>query len=201
MLASDAIRDLLSRQKPRRITRENFRRAAVLVPIYWRDEQPHMVFTQRSVHVPHHKGQIAFPGGSIDLDDPDELTAALRETEEELGIPRSQVELLGALDDIITVTHFVVSPFVARIPVDFPYRPSEFEIAEVFDVPLAELADPTRLREQTVSFEERPYPIYYFDHGGRNIWGATGKILRQFLAVTELMPGDVVSDDSLPTDL
>lgn len=123
------------------------------------------------------------------------LAAALRETEEEIGIPRNQIQVLGSLDDIITVTHFVVSPFVAVIPNGFAYKLSDFEIDEVFDVPLRELADMSKLKENEVTFEGRSYPIYYFEHKGYNIWGATGKILRQMMEVLRLMPGEVPRDE------
>lgn len=201
MLGRDDIRQRLAAVKPQVIDRRDFRRAAVLMPLYWKGAEPHVVFTKRSEKVPHHKGQIAFPGGSIDAADPDEFAAARRETWEEIGIPINEISLLGRLDDIITITHFIVTPFVAEIPAGFSYRPNDFEIAEIFDVPLRELADPSRMREELVEFEDKPYPIYYFDHKGYNIWGATGKILRQMLAVTELMPGDVPSDGILPSDL
>jgi 8-oxo-dGTP pyrophosphatase MutT (NUDIX family) len=201
MLNRDEIRQRLLGKIPQVIDRNDFRRAAVLVPVYWNDGEPHVVFTKRSEKVPHHKGQVSFPGGSIDASDADDFSAAVRETTEEIGIPEDRIKLLGRLDDIITVTHFVVSPFVAEIPAHFPYQPSEFEIAEIFDVPLRELADPARMREELVQFENRPYPIYYFDHKGHNIWGATAKILRQMLSLTGVMPGDVPSDSVLPSDL
>lgn len=201
MLGRDDIRRRLATATPQVIERPDFRHAAVLMPLYWLGDEPHVVFTKRSDKVPHHKGQIAFPGGSIDALDSDAFAAARRETWEEIGIPVDDVTLLGRLDDIITITHFVVTPFVAEIPAGFAYRPNDFEIDEIFDVPLRELADPTRMREERVEFENRPYPIYYFDHKGYNIWGATAKILRQMLAVTELMPGEVPSDRYLPSDL
>ena len=195
MLKPEEIRQKLSEREAGVIQRKDFRRAAVLVPIYWRGDEPHVVFTKRSEKVPHHKGQISFPGGGVDATDAGPFEAAVRETHEEIGIPASLIHLLGPLDEIITVTHYVVAPFVAEIPVDFQYSLSEFEIDELFDVPLRELADPEKMREEVVQFEGRPYPIYYFDHKGHNIWGATGKILRQMLSVTGLMPGDVPRDD------
>ncbi len=201
MLQPEAIRQFLSAQEPIRIRRPDFRHAAVLMPIFWRDGEPHVVFTKRSQHVSTHKGQISFPGGSIDAEDLDAWSAALRETEEEIGVPRTEVELLGPLDDIITVTHFVVTPWVGRIPPDWDYRISRHELEYVFEAPLRDLGDPARLREQEVLFENRPYPIYYFQHGEHNIWGATAKILRQFLAATRIMPGSIFNDDHLPSDL
>jgi 8-oxo-dGTP pyrophosphatase MutT (NUDIX family) len=201
MLTPDAIREKLAGHTPRAIARTDFRRAAVLVPIYWNEGEPHVVFTKRSTKVPHHKGQISFPGGSIDAADADAFAAAVRETHEEIGVPAGVVNLLGRLDDIITITHFVVSPFVAEIPRGFTFTPNDFEIDEIFDVALRDLADPQFLREDQVEFESKPYPIYYFAHKGHNIWGATGKILRQMLAALDLLPGHVPSDDQLPSDL
>lgn len=201
MLTQDVIRGKLAGHSPIEIKRPDFRHAAVLVPLFWNDGEPHVVFTKRSTKVPHHKGQISFPGGSIDASDPDAFAAAVRETHEEIGVPGSEVRLLGRLDDIITITHFVVTPFVAEIPRGITFTPNDFEIDEIFDVALRELANPAYLREDLVEFENRPYPIYYFQHKGHNIWGATGKILRQMLAALDVMPGHVPSDDSLPSDL
>ncbi len=200
MLNPEEIRQKLSDRAPGALQRTDFRRAAVLVPIFWRDGEPHVVFTKRSQKVPHHKGQISFPGGGIDATDAGPFEAAVRETHEEIGIPGSLINFLGRLDEIITVTHYVVAPFVAEIPADFQYSLSEFEIDELFDVSLRELADPAKLREQVVEFEGKPYPIYYFEHKGHNIWGATGKILRQLLSVTGVMPGDIPRDDFIPSD-
>lgn len=200
MLQPEEIRRILSRHQPRYIDRPEWRRAAVLMPIFWNAGEPHVVFTKRSEHVPHHKGQVSFPGGSIEASDSDAFAAAVRETAEEIGLPPGVIEPLGRLDDILTITHFIVTPFVAQIPKGFPYRPNLFEIAEIFDVPLRTLSDPAHLREETVQWEGHPYPIYYFDHGGYNIWGATGKILRQFLAITGVLPGRVEPDDRLPAD-
>ena len=201
MLHPDAIYRTLQSHRHQTIERKDFRRAAVLLPMFWENGEPYVVFTKRSELVPHHKGQVSFPGGSIDQTDADSFAAAVRETEEEIGIPPEQVRLLGRLDDIITITHFVVTPYVAQVPAGFAYRPSDFEIAEVFHVGLRELADPSRMREEVVTFEDCLYPIYFFDHAGHNIWGATAKILRQFLSVTQLMPGEIVSDQSLPADM
>ena len=197
MLEAEELRRKLALREPQAIDRPAFRRAAVLVPMFWREGEPHVVFTKRSEKVPHHKGQISFPGGAVDPGDADFWAAALRETEEEIGLSRSLIEPLGRLDDIITVTHFVVSPFVARVPEAFEPKLSDFEIDEIFDVSLRDLADPARMREESVQFEGRTYPIYYFEHKGHIIWGATGKILRQMLAATGLIEGEVPSDISL----
>jgi 8-oxo-dGTP pyrophosphatase MutT (NUDIX family) len=201
MLQPEQIRQCLASHRCQSIERKDFRRAAVLVPIFWRNAEPHVIFTKRSEHVSTHKGQISFPGGRIDDGDADAWAAATRETTEEIGIPPASVELLGALDDILTITHYVVTPYVATVPADFQYAINRFELDYVFDLPLRQLADTSLMREEQVLFENRPYPIYYFQHGPHNIWGATAKILRQFLAVTDLMPGDIVSDATLPSDL
>ena len=187
MLEPEYIRQILKAHPPISLERNNFRHAAVLMPIFWCEGEPYLVFTKRSEKVPHHKGQISFPGGSIDVGDVDSWAAAVRETTEEIGLPAGQIQYLGRLDDIMTITGYVISPFVAQIPDHFAYQISDFEIDVLFEAPLRELTDPSRLREEIAIFEQKSYPIYYFEYQQHIIWGATGKILHQFLEITGLI--------------
>jgi 8-oxo-dGTP pyrophosphatase MutT (NUDIX family) len=141
------------------------------------------VLARRTELVPHHKGQVCFPGGSRDSGDRDLLATALRESEEELGIRPEDVELLGALDPVPTVTGFFIQPFIARIPADSRFHLDEFEIAEVFDVPLSAVTDLSRYRAAETSYLGKPYSVYFLDYGSRTIWGATARILHDLASI------------------
>jgi 8-oxo-dGTP pyrophosphatase MutT (NUDIX family) len=105
----------------------------------------------------------------------------LRETYEEIGIPPDVVEVLGALDDLHTVTRFVVTPFVGVVPYPLVYRPNPHEVEDVVEVPLAFLCDPDRLRIEQREYEGQVHDVYYWDFGAHTIWGATARILKGFL--------------------
>jgi 8-oxo-dGTP pyrophosphatase MutT (NUDIX family) len=183
----DHIRDALSRHTPRRIDRDGLARAAVLVPIYLKDEVPHVIFQVRTELVEHHKGQISFPGGAEDPGDVDLLMTALRETEEEIGLAQEDVEVWGQLDDIITISNFIVSSYVGRItkPAPYPFAPSGFEVAELLEVPLPHLHHPSTRNETPVPWREQVVPPPSYGFGPHVIWGATARVLRQFLELAQ----------------
>jgi 8-oxo-dGTP pyrophosphatase MutT (NUDIX family) len=156
------------------------RPAAVLLMLFERDGEPWLVFTKRTQHVQHHKGEISFPGGARDDEDADIERTAVRETVEELGVDPSAIHVAGRLDEIPTyVTGYNVTPFVAVVPEQHSYRPSDAEIEEVIELPVDELARVGR-RDVIV---RRGFPIEtnVFETRGHFIWGLTGAILRQFL--------------------
>jgi len=155
--------------------------AAVLVPIVDRGE-PYLVFAKRTDRVGHHKGQISFPGGIVDPDDGSFLDAALRECEEEIGLPRQAVEALGVLDDIETVaTQFVVTPFVGLVRETVAWRPDGEEIEKVIEVPWSALTDPGRFRVEHWERDGVRRPMYFYEWGGEPIWGATARIVKHYL--------------------
>lgn len=159
------------------------RRAAVLLPLYRDRGETYVLFTRRTETVEHHKGQISLPGGAEDEGDAGPLETALRETEEELGIPRTHVTILGILDDVSTfVSGFVITPFVGVIPHPVPLRMNPHEIAEVLSVPLAAFRDPSKLRveKRTRPTGER-IEVYFYDSRPHVIWGATALILKSFI--------------------
>ncbi|WP_119153063.1 CoA pyrophosphatase [Caldimonas tepidiphila] len=160
--------------------------AAVLVPIVLR-EQPTVLLTQRTAHLRAHAGQISFPGGRSEPQDADAAATALREAEEETGLDRRHVEVIGTMPPYTTVTAFVVTPVVALVRPGFELRPDPFEVDEVFEVPLAFLMQPAHHRRHVFEFEggrreflSMPWP--HEDGGaGRHryfIWGATAAMLR-----------------------
>jgi len=144
--ATARVRAALSARPPVRVEVDGFRPAAVLVPLLDRPGGPTLLFTRRTDRVPSHKGEISFPGGAREPGE-DALRAALREAEEEVGLPGRAVEPLGLLDDLPSVTRFVVTPVVAAVrrpPAVF--RPAEFEVHEPFELPLAALREPAQRR-------------------------------------------------------
>jgi len=159
------------------------RRAAVLVTLYVRDGGLWIVFTLRTDSLEHHRGQISFPGGAHEPEDATLYHTALREAEEELGIRPDDAVPLGRLSPIVTVTDFYVEPFVVALPWPYEWRPQESEIAEVVEVPVADLMRPEAL--ETRQFEGRPEPVLFYHHGRHVIWGATGRILAELLAALE----------------
>lgn len=159
-----------------------WKQAAVLMPFYLVDGNWHLIVTLRTHTVNKHKGQISFPGGAIEPEDTDLQHTALRETEEEIGLARQDVELLGVHDDIRTVTDFVITPYVGLIPHPYEFTPSKHEIAELIFVDLQQLLDPTIFRMEVGQFfGQKNYKIYYFDYQGHIIWGATAKIIVGFI--------------------
>ena len=160
-------------------------KAAVLLPLVDRGE-PFVVFAKRTDRVGTHRGQISFPGVRVDPSDAGFLEAALRESEEEIGLPRTAVEPLGALDDTETVaTQFIITPFVGVVRTPVAWQPDGQEIEKVIEVPLAALRDLSTLR---VEYRERGgvrHEVLFWDYQGETIWGATARILKQYLDVLE----------------
>lgn len=156
----------------------NLRPAAVLIAVQMRNGSPHILLTKRASHLKHHPGQIAFPGGKADPSDFDLSQTALREAQEEVGLPPETVEVLGHLPYHETVTGFQVTPVLALITKDFTIQPEQGEVEEVFYVPLSHVLDPHKF-----SIEGRRWlgqKRYYFTvpFGPYYIWGATARMLR-----------------------
>jgi 8-oxo-dGTP pyrophosphatase MutT (NUDIX family) len=159
--------------------------AAVLVPLYQERGEWHVLFTQRTDLVEHHKGQVSFPGGRVDDGDADRIETALRETDEEIGLKREHVTVLGRLDELLTVTQYRVTPIVGVFPWPYPFVLSTAELSEVFGVPLHWLADSANLeiRYRDPIVPGRPVPIYYFHYEGHTIWGATAHMILNLLEI------------------
>ncbi len=153
------------------------KRAGVLVPLVNRPEGVTVLLTQRTAHLQKHAGQIAFPGGGWEPQDPDLVTTALRETEEEIGLPREHVEVLGRLGVYETTSAYAVTPVVGWIEPPFPLTIDPFEVAEAFEVPLSFILDPVNhTRESRVRDGLRRH-FYVLPYEDRYIWGATAGML------------------------
>ena len=191
------LHSVLKAHPPRHVTLEGTRHAAVLIPIV-AVPSPTLIFTVRTETLSSHKGQISFPGGSIDPGDASPEAGALRETNEEIGLDPSKVRVLGELDSFPTfVSGYVVSPFVGWLdePPELTRNPGE--VAEILMVPVADLVEDIR-REAGFEHEGRTYPTEAWVWKDRVIWGVTARVIRQFLerlaeaGLTE-EPGDTAS--------
>jgi len=152
--------------------------AAVLVPLVMREEGVTVLLTQRTAHLNSHAGQISFPGGRIDDDDVDAVAAALRETQEETGLQPTFVEVLGSLPRYYTSSGFAVTPITALIKPGFELTPHEFEVAEVFEVPLSFITNPANYRLHSATLPDGDVRNYYSaPWQGYFIWGATAAML------------------------
>jgi 8-oxo-dGTP pyrophosphatase MutT (NUDIX family) len=157
------------------------RPAAVLVPLVDHPPgHPHgmtVLLTQRTAHLTAHAGQISFPGGRIEAHDPDPESAALRETEEEVGLPRDRVNVIGRLDTYLTGTGFEITPVVGIVRPPFPLAIDPFEVEEAFEVPLSYILDSRNHQRVERQSGAHRRVFYVLPYEGRNIWGATAGIL------------------------
>ena len=162
-------------------------RAGVLIPLLSRGQGVELLLTRRTETVLTHKGQISFPGGQREEGDAEVVETALRESYEEIGLEPSRVSVLGELDDVFTaVSSFVITPVVGWVegPVD-DLRPAPDEVRSLLVVPVARLLDPNVHTTETRSLGEQHYRIHYYRVGDDVIWGATGRIVYQFLKAWE----------------
>jgi 8-oxo-dGTP pyrophosphatase MutT (NUDIX family) len=163
-----------------------WRRSAVLILLYPKAGEDYIVFMRRTDTVAHHKGQISLPGGAQDPTDPDLTYTALREANEELGIDPTRVEVISVMPHVYArVSFFVITPVIARLrPGNDPaltFKPSPDEVAEVIEVPLSALRDPGSHRTELRTRDNITYNIHYYIYGPYEIWGATGRIIYEFL--------------------
>jgi 8-oxo-dGTP pyrophosphatase MutT (NUDIX family) len=163
--------------------------AAVLLPIIDRGG-PHILFTKKSDAVPHHKGQFSFPGGVCEQRDASRVETALREAWEEIRLPPDAVEVLGLLDDTATrATPFIITPVVGIVRGEVDLAPDGREIERVIEVPLDVLRDPAIFRKEIWERGGERHDVYFFSVSVEDVvWGATARILRQFLDLIDETP-------------
>lgn len=152
--------------------------ASVLIPVVARSAGMTVLLTERTAHLHDHAGQVSFPGGSAESHDVDEIDSALRESEEEIGLGRRHVEVIGRLPDYPTITGFMVAPIVALVLPPFDLTLDDFEVAEVFEVPLSFLMNPAHHERREIVFDEGVRHFIAMPHGDHFIWGATAAMLR-----------------------
>jgi 8-oxo-dGTP pyrophosphatase MutT (NUDIX family) len=153
------------------------RAAAVLVPLVDRPAGLTILLTQRTAHLRRHAGQIAFPGGRIEEFDANPIDAALRETQEEIGLGRDRVEPVGHLDRYVTRTGFTITPVVGIVSPPFALTLDVDEVADAFEVPLAFILNPINRQRQSLEYQGIQRHFYVFPYLERNIWGATAGML------------------------
>jgi 8-oxo-dGTP pyrophosphatase MutT (NUDIX family) len=152
--------------------------AAVLIPLIIYENELKILLTQRTAHLHDHPGQISFPGGRSDPEDTSAIDTALREAEEEIGLPASRVEVLGSLPHYLTITGYQVTPVVSLVDAGHFYKPDEFEVADIFEVPMSYLMNPHH-HEQRVWQSPQGYRRFYaMPYENKFIWGATAGMLR-----------------------
>ncbi|MCD6391341.1 MAG: CoA pyrophosphatase [Dehalococcoidia bacterium] len=166
------IKNILRHHKKKMIAGKNLKASAVLIPLFHNQGQYHILFTERSKEIGLHEGQVCFPGGTHELSDSNLLQTVLRETEEEISLKAEDVEILGELDDITTLTsNYVISPFVAFMLHPYSLNINNIEVERVFSVPLSFFMDKSNFKQDS----------YEYEYKGHIIWGATARILRQFI--------------------
>jgi len=159
--------------------------AAVLVPVVLRPAGPTVLLTQRTDHLYDHAGQISFPGGRIEAHDETPEEAALRETEEEVGLSRTKIQLIGRLDTYIVRTGFIVTPTVGFVYPPFDIDPDPFEVAEVFEVPLTFIMDRNNHQRRSRDLRGVQRSFYVLEYEHRYIWGATAAMLVNFVDILD----------------
>ena len=164
----------------------DFKSAAVLVPIVFRDEEPHLILTRRTMTVAQHKGQISFPGGACEPEDATIENTALRETKEEIGVSADAVNILGRLDDFSTISGFLVTPVVGIVSGNTRFHTDNDEVAELFETPLAAFQNPDIHELITVDHDGTMHEYHSFEIGSRIVWGATAGIIHRLLNILEL---------------
>jgi len=160
--------------------------AAVLVPVVNQPHGPTLLFTQRTSHLHDHAGQVSFPGGRVDDGDEDRVATALRETEEETGLHRSRIDVVGRLPDYDIMTGFRVTPIVGWVEPPFKLKPDPFEVENVFEVPLEFLLNPANHEEHSREVKGITRHYYAMPYGEHFIWGATaGMVHMLYQALVE----------------
>ena len=160
--------------------------AAILIPFTCVDGAWHLLFIRRTQHEnDRHGGQVAFPGGRVDKSDPNVLAAALREAEEEVGLNPSDVRILGRMNDFLSVTNYLVTPFVGVFNWPYPIKIDPHEVSRAFTIPLAWLAYPENVQVMQRHLpQSRPWPVIYFDpYDGEALWGFTAHVVMQLLEI------------------
>jgi 8-oxo-dGTP pyrophosphatase MutT (NUDIX family) len=178
----DQVRRALKRRLGKVLHAGTYTSSSILVPLLEREGELHVLLTRRTETVRDHKSQISFPGGVRDEADESLLDTALREMYEELGVNPLDVEILGKLDDLYTITGYCIAPYVGAIPWPYQLTMNKEEIAEILVLPVASFMDPAVFREELQECRGRRHAICYFDvRPDITVWGATGRILSQLL--------------------
>jgi 8-oxo-dGTP pyrophosphatase MutT (NUDIX family) len=174
------------RERERKVIREHgLRPSAVIIPVFEKEGKLHLLFTKRTSMVRHHKGQISFPGGQFDPQDGDLSSTAIRECFEEIGLKEEDINIIGVIDDEVTLSDFRITPYVATFPYPYPFVVNGYEIEELIEIPIEALTDDAIIREEIRFKRGRPYHIYFYRFKNHIIWGATARIVKMFLKILD----------------
>lgn len=179
----ERVESALADYNPRKLDHLTASAAAVLVLIHQNNGDANVIFTQRTNHVEHHKGQMCFPGGACDDEDGGCEQTALRETYEEIGVVQDHVRIVGHLDDMITISNFRVTPVVGFLQHEsqYPYIINDSEVAKVVEVPLTFLMEEGNMELEVREHQGREVLVPAFTYDGHRIWGATARMLHQLI--------------------
>ena len=159
--------------------------SAVMVLLYPKGGEYCILLNKRSDQVEHHKGEISFPGGARDPEDRDSLETALRETEEEMGINRDDITVIGEMDEVVTRSNFLMNVFTGTIKYPYLFKPSAIEIAEVLEFPVSALIDTANRRTETRWDDGHPATSYSYVHQEHVVFGATARILQSCIDILD----------------
>lgn len=183
----EIIRDSLKNRKPETIdnSESSYVHSSVLIPLFCKDGQYNVIFTKRTNRVEHHKGQISFPGGAVDKEDGSLEETALREAEEEIGLLKKDVEMLGQIDDeLAAVSNFIIHPFVGRVPSPYNFQINTNEVESLIFIPLYVFMDEAAgYKKDFVLVDGFPYDDTNYQYEGNIIWGATARIMKNFIRI------------------
>lgn len=175
------IRTILAKREPQTLPSEGKRAAGVLVLCSSRSGSDSLILTKRTSRVEHHKGEISFAGGAVDPEDDDMTATALRETHEEIGIPPSDVDVLGMLGQVATRTGYLISPVVGNLRGDSAFLANPYEVDTILEIPVSHLLDPQYSQHEENRSQEELVSYNAYWYGTDLIWGATARILTEFL--------------------
>ena len=184
--SKEDLKALLHSREPKRITfsADNYRQASILLPLFLNDGQFWLLLTQRTSTVEYHKGEVSFPGGTVDSVDESWERTAIRETFEEIGVREEDIEILGQLDDMTTLTsQFIIHPFVGMIPYPYSFKINPREVERLIEVPLEFFFNPSQPRPHRIERKGGSLEIPAFVYGDAVIWGATERILENFIGL------------------
>lgn len=181
----ELIKQVLAKHVVDRVDGTGMMPASVMILLYFKDGEYCILLNKRSEEVEHHKGEISFPGGARDPEDRDSLETALRETEEEMGIKREDITVLGEMDEIVTRSNFQVSVFTGTIEYPYKFTPSAIEIAEVLEFPVSALLDPANRRVETRWDSGETVTLYSYVHEEHVVFGATARILQSCIEILD----------------
>jgi len=180
------LKALLSQGEPKRIENnvDTYTQASVLLPLFIKDGHYWLLLMRRANTVEYHKGEVSFPGGVVDEKDDNLESTAKRETFEEIGVREEDIEILGQLDDMTTITsRFIVHPFVGTVPFPYEFNLNRSEVDHLIEVPLQFFLDPSQPRAFSINYEGETFKTPSFIYEGTVIWGATERILENFISL------------------